>query len=150
MNMLKKDTPIGLTCDHAGYDIKQFVIRLLKKKNIPYRDFGCYSAESTDYADYAHPLAEAVEMGVCHPGIAICGSGNGINMTLNKHQGIRAALCWNDEICRLARQHNDANVCVMPGRFVTINEVESIVNIFLETPFEGGRHQTRIAKIPLK
>ena len=106
---------------------------------IPYKDFGTYSTESCDYPDFAHQLAQAVEAGECYPGIAICGSGNGINMTLNKHQGIRAALCWTAEIAHLARQHNDANILVMPGRFIGT-----------DTSFEGGRHQRRIDKIPVQ
>lgn len=111
---------IGICSDHAGYALKQYVKQWLETKGWEYKDFGTYSPESVDYPDFAHPLALAVEAGECYPGIAICGSGNGINMTLNKHQGIRAALCWTAEIAGLARQHNDANVLVMPGRFVTI------------------------------
>lgn len=142
--------PIGLACDHAGFELKKYVITLLEEKNLPYKDFGTYSCESSDYPDFAHPLALAVEAGECYPGIAICGSGNGINMTLNKHQNIRAALCWQEEIARLARQHNDANICVMPGRFIDHHTTQKITNAFLTTPFEGGRHQRRIDKIPVK
>lgn len=105
---------IGLACDHAGFELKEYVRGWLEVKGWAYKDFGTNSAASVDYPDYAHPLALAVESGECYPGIAICGSGNGINMTLNKHQGIRAALCWNAEIAHLARQHNDANILVMP------------------------------------
>ncbi|MBQ7824373.1 MAG: ribose 5-phosphate isomerase B [Bacteroidaceae bacterium] len=141
---------IGLACDHAGFELKQYVKAWLEQKNIAYEDFGTNSTESCDYPDYAHPLAEAVENGTCHLGIAICGSGNGINMTLNKHQGVRAALCWTDEIARLARQHNNANVLVMPGRFISQETASSIMNEFIYTPFEGGRHIRRIEKIPLK
>jgi ribose 5-phosphate isomerase B len=114
------------------------------------RDIGCFSEDSVDYPDYAHPLAEAVEKGDFDFGITICGSGNGINMASNKHQNIRSAVCWNEEIGRLARSHNNANVCALPGRF--INEAEAIVILkaFLNTPFEGGRHKRRIDKIPLK
>ena len=115
-----------------------------------YKDFGTNSTASVDYPDYAHPLALAVESGECYPGIAICGSGNGINMTLNKHQGIRAALCWNAEIAHLARQHNDANVLVMPGRFISTEEADMILTEFFSTKFDGGRHQNRIDKIPVK
>ena len=122
----------------------------LEAKNIEYKEFGTYSTESVDYADFAHPLAEAIESGECTTGIAICGSGNGINMTLNKHQGIRAALCWCKDIAELARQHNDANVLVMPGRFVTNNEADKILTKFFNTPFEGGRHARRIEKIPVQ
>lgn len=141
---------IGLACDHAGYDLKQFVIKWLEAKGWEYKDFGTHSAESCDYADYAHPLAAAVESGECYPGIAICGSGNGIQMTLNKHQGIRAALCWLPELSHLARQHNDANIVVMPGRFIDTATAEAILNEFFTTEFEGGRHQRRIEKIPVK
>ena len=150
MNILKPDVPVGLACDHAGYELKQFVIDLLSQKGIPYKDFGTYSTESCDYPDFAHQLAQAVEAGECYPGIAICGSGNGINMTLNKHQGVRAALCWTAEIAHLARQHNDANVLVMPGRFIGTEEADMIMTEFFNTAFEGGRHQRRIDKIPVQ
>lgn len=142
--------PVGVACDHAGYELKKFVLAYLEEKGIPYKDFGTYSAESVDYPDFAHPLACAVERGECYPGIGICGSGNGINITLNKHQGIRSALCWMKEISVLARQHNDANVCVMPGRFIDNNTARAILDAFFSTPFEGGRHQRRIEKIPAK
>lgn len=149
MTILKENIPVGLASDHAGYELKEYVKQLLTGNNIPFHDFGTYSTESVDYPDFAHPLAIAVEKGECYPGIAICGSGNGINMTLNKHQSIRAALCWIEEISRLARLHNDANVCVMPGRFIDHPTAKSIVETFLSTPFEGGRHQKRIGKIPV-
>ena len=139
---------IALGCDHGGYELKQFIMKTLEKLGYEYEDFGCYSLESCDYPDFAHPLALAVEAGECYPGIAICGSGNGINMTLNKHQGIRAALCWTTEIAALARQHNDANVLVMPGRFISGELCREIVDVFLNTDFGGGRHQRRIDKIP--
>jgi len=141
---------IGLASDHAGFALKQFVKQWLEANGFAYKDFGTYSEQSCDYADYGHPLALAVEAGECYPGIAICGSGNGINMTLNHHAGIRAALCWIPEIGHLARQHNDANVLVMPGRFISSETAEAILNEFLHTPFEGGRHQARIDKIPVK
>lgn len=141
------EEPIGLASDHAGFAAKQIVIKLLSEKGIPFKDFGAYSDESSDYADYAHPLAIAVENGKCYPGIAICGSGNGINMTMNKHQGIRSALCWNKEIAYLARAHNDANVLALPGRFLNEEEIYGIMVTFLNTPFEGGRHERRINKI---
>lgn len=140
--------PIGLASDHAGFPAKQYVISVLKEKGIPYKDFGTYSDESVDYPDYAHLLANAVEAGECYPGIAICGSGNGINMAMNKHQGIRAALCWNDEVARLARAHNDANALSLPGRMISEEEIYKILIAFLNTPFEGGRHEKRINKIP--
>lgn len=141
---------IGICSDHAGYELKSIVEGYLEANNKEYVDFGTHSSESCDYADFAHPCAEAVEKGECYPGIGICGSGNGIGMALNKHQGIRAALCWNVEIARLARQHNDANVLVLPARFISSVEALAIVDAFLSTPFEGGRHQRRIEKIPVK
>ncbi len=141
---------IAICSDHAGYELKSIVEGYLEASDIEYKDFGTHSAESCDYADYAHPCAEAVESGECYPGIGICGSGNGIGMTLNKHQGIRAALCWNVEIARLARQHNDANVLVLPARFISPEEALAIVDAFLHTDFEGGRHQRRIEKMPVK
>jgi len=144
----QSEKPIGIASDHAGFEMKTYIISLFKEKGIVYKDFGTYSTDSTDYADYAHPLALAVEHGECYPGIAICGSGNGINMTMNKHQGIRSALCWNAEIARLARAHNDANVLALPGRFISEDEAYHILVAFLNTPFEGGRHQGRIDKIP--
>lgn len=141
---------IGIASDHAGYELKEFVIGYLDSKGFDVHDFGCYSPESCDYADFAHPLAEAIEKGELPRGIAMCGSANGITMTLNKHQGIRAALCWEPEIAALARQHNNANVCTMPARFIDTVTATKIVDIFLETEFEGGRHQKRIDKIPIK
>ena len=141
---------VGLAADHAGFELKEFVKKWLEANNYEYKDFGTCSEESCDYADYAHPLAYAVEEGECYPGIAICGSGEGINITLNKHQGIRAALCWIPEIAHLARQHNDANVLVMPGRFIDTDMASKILEEFFNTAFEGGRHALRIAKIPLK
>lgn len=141
---------IGLASDHAGFELKEFVKQWLEQKGWEYKDFGTYSTASCDYPDFAHPLAEAVEAGECYPGIAICGSGEGISMTLNKHQGIRAALCWIPEIARLARQHNDSNVLVMPGRFIDTATADHIMTEFFNTAFEGGRHQARIDKIPVK
>lgn len=140
---------LGLSSDHAGYELKEYVKQLLDSKGIAYKDYGTCTPESCDYPDFAHPLALAVESGEVYPGIAICGSGNGIAITLNKHQGIRAALCWQEDIASLARAHNDANILVMPGRFISQEEATRIVEAFLNTPFEGGRHQRRIDKIPL-
>ena len=142
------EKPIGIASDHAGYELKQFLIGIFEEKGIPYEDFGAYSTESSDYADYAHPLATAVESGACYPGITICGTGNGISMTVNKHQGIRAALCWNKELAYLARAHNDANILSLPGRYLNQEEAYEILVTFLNTPFEGGRHERRIGKIP--
>lgn len=140
---------IGLACDHAGYELKEYIRKLLDKKDIPYIDYGTYSDESTNYAIYGHRLAEAITQGEVQKGIAVCASGNGINMTLNKHKGIRAALCWNEEITRLTRAHNDANVLSFPGRFISPDLAEKIVDIFFNTPFEGGRHQCRIDAIDI-
>ncbi|MDD7631410.1 MAG: ribose 5-phosphate isomerase B [bacterium] len=140
---------IGLCSDHAGFELKEQVKAWLESKGLSYQDFGTHSTDSCDYPDYAHPMAQAVETGDVYPGIAICGTGNGIGMTLNKHQGIRAALCWNAEIAQLARAHNDANVLVMPGRFISWDEAEKILEVFFATEFEGGRHQRRIDKIPV-
>jgi ribose 5-phosphate isomerase B len=142
--------PIGFASDHAGYDTKNYLISVLNDMGLEYKDFGTYSKESSDYSDYAHPLATAVENGECRLGIAICGTGNGINMTMNKHQGIRAALCWNTEIAFYARAHNDANVLSLPGRLLTKEEFYEILKVFLNTPFEGGRHEKRINKIPCR
>jgi ribose 5-phosphate isomerase B len=138
---------IGLASDHAGFELKEFVRILLDKQDIPYIDYGTYTPESVSYAVFGHKLAEAIEQGDVQMGIGVCGSGNGIDMTLNKHAHIRAALCWNEEITSLARQHNDANVLVLPGRFLSIDSAEKMVEIFLNTPFEGGRHKTRIDAI---
>jgi ribose 5-phosphate isomerase B len=140
---------IGLCSDHAGYELKQFVRQWLDAKGWEYKDFGTYSSESCDYPDFAHPLALAVEDGACYPGIAICGTGNGIAMTLNKHQHVRAALCWIPEIADLARRHNDANVLVLPGRIISNAEADKILTTFFTAGFEGGRHQRRIDKIPV-
>lgn len=145
MSILK----IALASDHAGYDRKLFVIDYLKSKGVEVKDFGAFSSESCDYADWAHPMANAVESGEFPIGISLCGSGNGINMTVNKHQGIRSALCWNPEIAALAKQHNNANVLSLPARFTTEEETIAIIDAWLNAEFEGGRHQRRIEKIPL-
>lgn len=140
---------IAICSDHAGYELKSIIEGYLEANDLAYEDFGTYSAESCDYPDFAHPAAIAVEEGRCYPGIAMCGSGNGIAMTLNKHQGIRAALCWNTELASLARRHNNANVLVLPARFIEPSLALEIVDVFLHTDFEGGRHQRRIDKIPI-
>lgn len=140
---------IAICSDHAGFDLKNLVMDYLSAKNpIVIKDFGTYSSESCDYADFAHPMASAVEASEFDFGISICGSGNGISMTVNKHQGIRAALCWNEEIVALARQHNNANVLSLPARFVSVEQALRMVDVFFSTEFEGGRHQSRIDKIP--
>ena len=142
------DKPIGFGSDHAGFEAKSYLISVLEDMGYSYKDFGAYSEESSDYAEYAHPLAKAVESGECRFGVAICGSGNGINMTINKHQGIRAALCWTPDVAFFARAHNDANVLSLPGRFLPKEELSEILVMFLNTSFEGGRHKRRIDKIP--
>ena len=149
MLILQPNKPIALCSDHAGYATKMAVIDYLKSQGIAYKDFGTYSEDSCDYPDFAHLCAKAVESGECYPGIGICGSGEGINMTLNKHPGIRSALCWTSEIASLARRHNDANVLALPGRFLSNDEAIELVKVFLSTDFEGGRHQRRIDKIPV-
>jgi ribose 5-phosphate isomerase B len=141
---------IIIASDHAGFRLKEKLVRWLISNRYEVRDIGCFSEDSVDYPDYAHPLAEAVEKGDFDFGITICGSGNGINMASNKHQNIRSAVCWNEEIGRLARSHNNANVCALPGRFINESEAIVILRAFLNTPFEGGRHKRRIEKIPLK
>jgi len=139
---------LAIGSDHAGYETKNHLIEFLMEMGHSIKDFGTYSSESVDYPDFAHPVANAVERGEYQYGILLCGSGNGVNMTANKHQGIRSALCWNEEITRLARLHNDANVCALPARFISVAEAKFFVEIFLSTKFEGGRHIRRTEKIP--
>ena len=140
---------IAICNDHAGYQLKTFILKYITEKAPALlKDFGCDSPESCDYPDYAHPMATAIENGLFDYGISICGTGNGISMVLNKHQGIRAALCWNEEIARLSRQHNNANILALPARFINSSETINIVKAFLQTEFEGGRHLNRIQKIP--
>ncbi len=139
---------VGLASDHAGFRLKEHIKEYLNDRGLDFKDYGTYSEESCDYPDFGHALAKGIEEGECYPGIAVCGSGEGISMTLNKHQGIRAGLCWQPQIAHLCRQHNDANVLVMPGRFITFEEADRIMDEFFATPFEGGRHQARIDKIP--
>jgi len=141
---------VALASDHAGFELKETIIKYLKDKGYKVKDFGSFSDEPVDYADFAHPLALFVESDENVIGISICGSGNGINMTVNKHRGIRSALCWNEEISRLAREHNDANICALPGRFMDKDTALKIIDIFLNTEFSGGRHLERINKIPVK
>lgn len=140
---------IAIASDHAGYQMKLDIIEYLKEKGYLINDLGTGSTVNSDYPDFGHPLANAVESGKVEMGISLCGSGNGINMVTNKHQGIRGALCWNKEITRLARSHNDANICSLPARFIDLELAREIVDLFLETPFEGGRHNQRIEKIPV-
>ena len=140
---------VGLASDHAGYPLKQFVMQYLESKGYPVKDFGTNSDISVDYPDFAHPLAEAVQNGEVYPGIAICGSGQGMTITLNKHKGVRAGLAWNKDIAGLIRQHNDANIIVLPGRFVDNKTAEKILDTFFSATFEGGRHARRVEKIDL-
>lgn len=139
---------IGFACDHAGYEMKEFLVGYLSSRGHEVMDFGAHSSESVDYPDFAHPLAESVESGECERGVALCGSGEGMSMTLNKHQGIRAALCWRADIASLTRLHNDSNIVVLPARFIDNDEAVAIVDAFLAGEFEGGRHINRVNKIP--
>lgn len=148
-NFLSTESVVGLCSDHAGYELKNSIRQTLESKGYTVKDFGTFSADSCDYPDFAHPCAEAVERGECRFAVAMCGTGNGIAITLNKHQGIRAALCWEPELAALARQHNDANILVMPARFITTDKAIEILDTFLKSDFEGGRHQRRIDKIKI-
>jgi ribose 5-phosphate isomerase B len=139
---------IVLASDHAGYELKEKIKKYLIDKGIEIKDIGARSSDSVDYPEFGHLLAETIENGEYDYGISLCGSANGINMTTNKHQGIRSAICWSEEITRLARLHNDANICSLPARFIDEKQAEKMVNIFLNTEFEGGRHKRRIEKIP--
>lgn len=141
---------IGIACDHAGYQMKEELKVFLSEQGYQVKDFGTNSEESMDYPDVAHPLANSVESGECEFGIALCGSGNGISMTLNKHQQIRAALCWNSELAALAKQHNNANILSLPARFISLEEAKNIVRSYIDASFEGGRHQRRVEKIACK
>lgn len=150
MSILQENKKVAMCSDHAGFELKSIIQGYLEAQDVEYVDFGTNSADSCDYPDFAHPCADAVESGKCYPGIAMCGSGNGISMTLNKHQGVRAALCWTVELAKLARQHNDANVLVLPARFIEPVVALEIVDAFLNTPFEGGRHINRVNKIAIQ
>lgn len=146
---MRQEVIIPIGCDHAGFKLKQKIIKHLEEKGFSLDDKGCYSEESIDYPDYAHPVASMVESNENMLGILLCGSGNGINMTANKHQGVRSALCWTKEIAALARQHNNANILTLPARFISEEEALEIVDVFFSTDFEGGRHQKRVEKIAL-
>ncbi len=150
MSIVQEGKKVAMCSDHAGYELKCIIQGYLESQGVEYTDFGTNSTDSCDYPDFAHPCAEAIEKDECFPGIAMCGSGNGIQMTLNKHQGIRAALCWTVELAQLARQHNDANVLVLPARFIEPTLALDIVDAFLNTEFEGGRHVNRVNKIAVK
>ena len=140
--------PFAIGSDHAGYDFKEEMISFLEAKDLPFHDYGTHSKDSVDYPDFAHPVANAVERGEASFGILLCGSANGVAITANKHKGIRAAICWGEELAKLAREHNNANILCIPARFVREGDAEKMVQTFINTPFEnGGRHQRRVEKI---
>ncbi len=147
---MQSGNKIGVASDHAGFETKAKIQEYLKSVGYEVKDYGAYSSERADYPDHAHALANAVESNDVNIGIALCGSGNGISMTLNKHQGIRSALCWTPEIAELGKLHNNANVCAIPARYVTESKAIEIVKAFLSATFEGGRHQIRVEKIPVR
>jgi len=142
-----KSKPVAIGSDHAGFDYKEDLISFLEGKGISYHDFGTHSKDSVDYPDFAHPVARAVESGEVSFGILICGSANGVAITANKHQGIRAAVCWGEELAQLCRSHNNANVICIPASFVREGDAEKMVELFIHTEFEGGRHELRVDKI---
>lgn len=144
---MKKITNISIACDHAGFELKKNILKYLKDKKFVVKDFGTFSIDSVDYPEFAHKVADNVEKGISDIGILICGSGQGMAMAANKHKNIRAALCWNVEIAKLSRAHNNANILTLPGRFLTPKDAINIVEIFINTDFEGGRHARRIKKI---
>ena len=141
---------IGIACDHAGFEYKEKLKKHLESKGNEIKDFGCYSLESVDYPDFAHKLSKSIENNDNELGIQFCGTGNGINMSANKHQGIRSALCWNTHISEQSRLHNNANILTMPARHLSWKEVVDIVEVFLSTKFEGGRHEKRVNKIKIQ
>jgi len=150
MNTFDLTKPIAIGSDHAGYEYKEKLKSFLADKNMTCKDFGTHDSSSVDYPDYAHPVAEEVESGNAAFGILICGSANGVAITANKHQDIRAALCWEKGIAALARQHNNANIICLPARFISEADAEEMVAVFMKTAFEGGRHQNRVDKISCK
>jgi ribose 5-phosphate isomerase B len=147
MFAFNQQKPVAIGCDHAGFDCKEQLLIFLASKQISFKDFGTHSKDSVDYPDFAHPVAQAVESGEAAFGILICGSANGVAITANKHAGVRAAICWAEELASLARQHNDANIICIPARFIQEGMAEKMVSIFMETAFEGGRHANRVNKI---
>lgn len=146
---MKISFPIVIASDHAGFEIKQMLKDHLKAQGVEFVDLGTDSADAVDYPDFGHKLGKAVGEGSYKMGISICGSGNGINMTTNKHDGVRGAICWNEEIAEMARRHNDANICSLPARYIDKELARNIVDVFLETEFDGGRHEKRIRKIDM-
>lgn len=147
MSSFNLTLPVAIGCDHAGFEYKTAIVKWLNGKGYQVSDMGVYENKSVDYPDYAHPVADAVEKGEVAFGILICGSANGVAITANKHQGIRAGLAFETEVAKLIRQHNDANVICIPARFVALDYAINMVDLFIQTPFEGGRHQTRVNKI---
>ena len=139
--------PIG--CDHAGFRLKEYLVLNLSSEGYRFRDFGTFSEESVDYPDFVHPLAKAINEGIYSRGVIICGSGNGVSIVANKYQLVRSAICWTDEITRLSRLHNDANIIALPARFISPEEALKQVKIFFTTDFERGRHERRVQKIPV-
>ncbi len=141
------DNLIPIGSDHAGFLMKEYIKEQLSKEGYDLKDFGCFSQESVDYPDFVHPLAKSINVGEYEKGIIICGTGNGVSMVANKYPDVRAALCWNKDITKFAREHNNANIIALPARFITKEEALEFVKLFLITPFEGGRHETRVNKI---
>ncbi len=139
---------IGIASDHAGFDLKVELVQYLEEKGYTVKDFGPVTDDRVDYPDFAHPLAKSIEEGHLSIGFLMCGSGNGISMAANKHQGIRAAIAWKPELAALAKQHNNANILSLPARFITVDEAKAIVDAYLSSEFEGGRHAQRVDKIP--
>jgi ribose 5-phosphate isomerase B len=147
MSPFNLSLPVAIGCDHAGFEYKEAIMSFLDGKNVTCKDFGTYSSDSVDYPDFAHPVANEVESNKAAFGILICGSGNGVGITANKHQQIRAAVCWEEELAELARKHNNANIICIPARFIPEEVVEKMIDIFMHTDFEGGRHENRVKKI---
>jgi len=149
MYCFDKNKPIAIGCDHAGFDCKEELISFLEGEGMKFMDFGTFSKDSVDYPDFAHPVAHSVESGESSFGILLCGSANGVAISANKHAGIRAAICWGEELAELARKHNNANIICIPARFVRDGDAEKMLDVFMNTEFEGGRHQNRVQKIPV-
>lgn len=149
MYCFDKTKSIAIGCDHAGYDCKEELISFLEGEGLHCEDYGTFGKDSVDYPDFAHPVANAVESGVSAFGILLCGSANGVAIAANKHAGIRAAICWGEELAELARKHNNANIICIPARFISAGDAEKMLDVFMNTDFEGGRHQNRILKIPV-
>lgn len=139
-----------MACDHAGFELKEFLKSALTERGLEIKDFGTYTSDSVDYPDMIHPLAKEINAGNYEFGIIMCGSANGVSMVANKYQNVRCALCWQEEIAQLAKQHNNANIISLPARFISKEKALSIVDAYLDTEFEGGRHQKRVEKIPIK